>query len=71
MHSDLLLHSSNANHSDRRRCGLTLSYCTTDVRVCSGFGWEEEGVVIRSEDPSGHWGYPRRPNGIWSSLARI
>ena len=27
LHSDLLLHSSEPNHSSRRRCGLTLRYC--------------------------------------------
>ncbi len=61
LHSDLLLHSSNANLSDRRRCGLTLRYCTTDVRAIPGFGWDAEGVVIRGTDPSGHWGNPSRP----------
>ena len=62
IHSDLLLHSSEANHSDRRRCGLTLRYCAMDVRALSGFGWAEEGVVIRGKDASGHWGNPPRPS---------
>ena len=61
MHSDLLLHSSEANRSDRRRCGLTLRYCTTDVRVFPGFGWAEEGVIISGTDPSEQWGNPSRP----------
>ena len=42
LHSDLLLHGSEANHSDRRRCGLTLRYCAADVRA--GLGWNEKGV---------------------------
>ena len=62
MHSDLLLHSSEANRSARRRCGLTLRYCAIDVRAFSGFGWAEEGVVISGEDPTGHWGNPQRPS---------
>src|SRR4029078_7428027 len=33
MHSDLLLHGSEPNRSDRRRCGLTLRYCAADVRA--------------------------------------
>ena len=33
IHSDLLLHGSDSNSSDRRRCGLTLRYCTPDVRA--------------------------------------
>jgi non-haem Fe2+, alpha-ketoglutarate-dependent halogenase len=61
LHSDLLLHSSEANRSDRRRCGLTLRYCTTDVRSDASFGWNREGVVIRGQDPSGHWANPPRP----------
>src|SRR5205823_2514226 len=59
MHNDLLLHSSHANESDRRRCGLTLRYCTTDVRAY--LGWNGKGVIVRGEDPSGHWANPPRP----------
>ena len=59
MHTDLLLHGSEANESDRRRCGLTLRYCTTDVRAYQG--WSVKGVVIRGDDPDGHWGNPPRP----------
>jgi phytanoyl-CoA dioxygenase PhyH len=59
MHSDLLLHSSEANHSDRRRCGLTLRYCAAEVRA--GLGWNEKGVIVSGEDPSGHWANPPRP----------
>ena len=59
IHSDLLLHSSEANHSQRRRCGLTLRYCTPDVR--GTLGWNNEGIVISGADPEGHWGNPPRP----------
>ena len=61
MHSDLLLHSSQANRSTRRRCGLTMRYCAIDVREVPGFGWADEGVVINGEDPTNHWGNPPRP----------
>jgi ectoine hydroxylase-related dioxygenase (phytanoyl-CoA dioxygenase family) len=61
IHSDLLLHSSHYNESDRRRCGLTLRYCTPDVRAVPGFNWEKEGVLINANDPDGHWGNPPRP----------
>eukprot|EP00913_Durusdinium_trenchii_P035264 g32994.t1 len=37
IHSDLLLHGSDANHSDRRRCGLTLRYCPADRRTVTSF----------------------------------
>jgi non-haem Fe2+, alpha-ketoglutarate-dependent halogenase len=61
LHSDLLLHSSEANNSDRRRCGLTLRYATTDVRAY--LGWNGKGVIVSGEDPGGHWANPPRPAG--------
>lgn len=60
LHSDLLLHGSDANTSDRRRCGLTLRYCTPDVRA--HLRWNEKGVVVRGSDASGHWTNPPRPD---------
>ena len=59
MHSDLLLHGSEANDSDRRRCGLTLRYCAADVRA--GMDWNAKGVIVSGSDPSGHWANPARP----------
>jgi non-heme Fe2+,alpha-ketoglutarate-dependent halogenase len=59
IHSDLLLHGSEANQSSRRRCGLTLRYCPADVRA--GLGWNAKGVIVRGADPSGHWSNPPRP----------
>jgi len=59
VHSDLLLHGSEPNESDRRRCGLTLRYCPADVRA--GLGWNAKGVIVSGRDPSGHWANPPRP----------
>jgi non-haem Fe2+, alpha-ketoglutarate-dependent halogenase len=59
IHSDLLLHGSDANESDRRRCGLTLRYCAADVRA--GLGWNAKGVIASGVDPFGHWANPPRP----------
>ncbi len=59
IHNDLLLHGSEANDSDRRRCGLTLRYCAADVRA--GMDWNQKGVVVCGSDPSGHWANPPRP----------
>ena len=33
IHADLLVHSSDRNHSTRRRCGLTLRFCASDCRL--------------------------------------
>ena len=59
MHNDLLLHGSEANESERRRCGLTLRYCAADVRA--GLDWNLKGVVVSGADPTGHWANPPRP----------
>jgi ectoine hydroxylase-related dioxygenase (phytanoyl-CoA dioxygenase family) len=59
MHADLLLHGSEANDSDRRRCGLTLRYCAADVHA--HLGWNEKGVVVSGTDSAGHWANPPRP----------
>jgi ectoine hydroxylase-related dioxygenase (phytanoyl-CoA dioxygenase family) len=60
IHSDLLLHGSEANESQKRRCGLTLRYCPAKVRA--GLGWNAKGVIVSGHDPSGHWANPARPN---------
>lgn len=61
IHSDLLLHGSEANDSDRRRCGLTLRYCAADVHAA--LGWNEKGVHVRGQDERGHWSNNARPDG--------
>ena len=60
IHSDLLLHGSEANLSNKRRCGLTLRYCPAKVRA--GLGWNAKGVVVSGRDESGHWANPPRPS---------
>lgn len=59
LHSDLLLHASDPNLSNRRRCGLTLRYCAAEVRA--GLDWNLKGVIVSGSDPSGHWGNAPRP----------
>ena len=62
LHSDLLVHGSEPNRSNRRRCGLTLRYCPADVRA--GLGWNAKGVVVSGSDLSGHWANPPRPASL-------
>lgn len=58
IHSDLLVHGSAANKSDRRRCGLTLRYCPADVYAY--LGWNHKGVVVSgTADPERWPGAPR------------
>ncbi len=59
LHSDLLLHGSEANASDRRRCGLTLRYCAADV--VAGLGWYEKGVWVSGQATPGTWANRPRP----------
>ena len=59
VHSDLLVHGSPANNSTRRRCGLTLRYCSPEVRA--GLSWNQKGVIVCGEDPTKHWSNPQRP----------
>ncbi|MEZ4661751.1 MAG: phytanoyl-CoA dioxygenase family protein [Caldilineaceae bacterium] len=62
LHSDLLLHGSAANHSARRRCGLTLRYCAAEVWSDPELRWNTEGVIVSGADARGHWANPPRPH---------
>lgn len=59
IHSDLLVHGSEANTSSRRRCGLTLRYCPAEVRA--ELGWNAKGVIVSGCDPTAHWANAPRP----------
>jgi non-haem Fe2+, alpha-ketoglutarate-dependent halogenase len=64
LHSDLLLHGSDANTSDRRRAGLTLRYAAADVRLLDGYDeWRQTAVHVLDGDPSGFWSDLPRPDG--------
>ncbi|NJN51122.1 MAG: phytanoyl-CoA dioxygenase family protein [Gammaproteobacteria bacterium] len=64
LHSDLLLHGSSANRSERRRAGLTLRYAAADVRLIDGYDvWRKNAVHLRGGDPDGFWYNRRRPVG--------
>ena len=60
IHNDLLLHGSNANDSDRRRCGLTLRYCAADVHAY--MDWNQKGVVVAGEADPRLWPGAARPD---------
>ena len=60
LHTDLLLHGSDANSSDRRRCGLTMRFVSPDVRAYRGWNLKNA-VVCRGRDTSGHWVHHPRP----------
>jgi len=62
LHADMLVHGSEANRSDRRRCGLTLRYCPPEVRITDP-DWARgvEAIVARGTDPTGQWRHFARP----------
>lgn len=59
LHSDLLVHGSLPNRSNRRRCGLTLRYCPPDVHAY--WDWNKVSIICRGTDPTGHWANVKRP----------
>ena len=61
LHTDWLLHGSDANRSGRRRCGLTLRFTSPDVRNFTVA--EGAGVIACGRDPSGYWQHQPRPAG--------
>jgi len=61
LHTDLLLHGSDPNRSQRRRCGLTLRFIPPDVRALKG--WDRNSIIARGSDPAGYWGHNPRPVG--------
>jgi len=59
LHSDLLLHGSEANTSTRRRCGLTIRYAAAEVTA--HMGWNQKGVLVSGADKDGKWANRPRP----------
>jgi hypothetical protein len=63
LHADMLVHGSEPNLSDRRRCGLTLRYCPPEVRITDAT-WARgvEAILARGSDPTGRWRHHPRPD---------
>lgn len=62
LHADMLVHGSEANRSDRRRCGLTLRYCPPEVRITDE-AWARgvEAIIARGSDETGQWRHHPKP----------
>lgn len=61
LHSDMLLHGSQPNPSNRRRCGLTIRYMPVDVRTADPES--AAGIIARGHDTAGYWQHIPRPEG--------
>jgi non-haem Fe2+, alpha-ketoglutarate-dependent halogenase len=57
LHHGALIHGSNPNRSTRRRCGLTLRYVPTHVRVVTGNSLRRpwSALLVRGEDRFHHF----------------
>jgi hypothetical protein len=60
LHSDMLVHGSEANNSPRRRCGLTIRYAAADVRSLDA-DWNKNSILCRGTDAAGNWANLSRP----------
>lgn len=49
LHTDLLLHGSQPNLSNRRRCGLTMRFVPPDVQALKG--WARNSIICREKIP--------------------
>lgn len=61
LHHGMLIHGSNPNRSDRRRCGLTIRYVPPHVRVVGENSQKRpwRAILVRGEDRFGH--FPAQP----------
>ena len=62
LHSDWILHGSEPNRSNHRRCGLATRYLSADVHAYDG--WNANSVWCRGDRPPQPLGQPPpRPDG--------
>lgn len=59
LHDGTVIHGSEPNRSNRRRCGVTVRYVPTSVRPVArgplGTDWSWRPVLVRGEDRFGHF----------------
>ena len=61
LHADMLVHGSEPNRSDRRRCGLTLRYCPPSVEITDQ-AWARGVEAILCRGGAGAWRTHPRPD---------
>ncbi len=60
LHADMLVHGSQPNTSDRRRCGFTLRYCPPSVQITDP-AWATGVEAISCRGEAGNWVTHPRP----------
>ena len=64
LHHDLLVHGSEAERSARRRCGLTVRFCTPDVTAPGHPEWMRNAIRVAGTGPvADGWNFPSQPIG--------
>ena len=64
LHHDLLVHGSEANRSARRRCGLTVRFCTPEVTAPGHPEWMRNAILVAGTGPvADGWEFPSQPIG--------
>ena len=58
----MLVHGSLPNQYDRRRCGLTIRYVSTDVRPINP-DWGTRAILCRGTNDKPWWRVIERPEG--------
>lgn len=61
LHADMLVHGSEPNRSDRRRCGLTLRYCPPTVETTNE-AWAKGVEALLCRGDAGTWATHPRPD---------
>jgi non-heme Fe2+,alpha-ketoglutarate-dependent halogenase len=71
LHADMLAHGSEPNHSDRRRCGLTLRYCPPTVSPGIP-AWGRGGILCRGSSSNPAWAnHPRPPGEDFMAIVQV
>ena len=71
LHDDGLLHGSEANNSDRRRCGVTMRYSPTNVKVDLSIWPHFETQLARGVDDFKHNPIAEIPRGEGTPIKKF
>ena len=71
LHDDGLLHGSEANNSDRRRCGITMRYSPVDVKADLSVWPHFETQLVRGKDTFKHNPSAQIPKGEATPIGKF
>ena len=71
LHDDNILHGSDANDSDRLRCGLTLRYSATEVKADLSVWPFFRAYQVRGVNRYGHNPNGNAPTGLMRAYRQV